>query len=574
MKTKLSFKFAVSFGAILLLMIIMSINSFVNLQNAKADLIKIEEANKRMKIADDIALEYKNTIAVIRAYAAFGDSIFLGQVDSGFEKLMTAEKELLAVARAEKRQDVQAIIDETTQYKETIIKEYLPLAKEYHNAKAAGNVALEQEYELKLMAITKRVSPVTASVASKIETITGNNEKLAVALIEESISRADKVNLFSLVISLIVLVLGSVISVVLTNMIRKPIVALTAITKQYADGDLRGSVDIKSSDEIGELGQALGTMHNNFVTMIAGIRSASEQLAAASEQTAASIEEVTATSEAVSKSMERLSGEADNGNRSMLEASQALVELSSLIQIAKKKANDTSNNSKETLTAAENGRTKVNESVSKMGNITEQTQKSSQIIGELNEYSQQISQITDTITTIAKQTNLLALNAAIEAARAGEHGRGFAVVAEEVRQLAEQSNQGAQEITALVQKVTEKTQLAVAAMTQNVAEVEGGVTTVNEAGVALDKILQAVTLMAGDTKRIGDITSEQVANSDQIVKLINDLSSVIESVAAHSEEVVASDEEQASALQTVAASAEETSAMANELERSVERFKV
>ncbi|WP_245692565.1 methyl-accepting chemotaxis protein [Sporomusa acidovorans] len=574
MKTKLSFKFAVSFGTILLLILIMACSSFINMQHSKADLIKIDEANKRMSLADDVAVQYKATIAAIRGYAAYGETAYLGQIDSGFENMVADEKELLTMAREDKRQEVQNVIDDTTQYKEIITKDYIPLVKAYHTAKTAGDAALVWEYEIKLNEMTKRLAPLDQAITNDVDGFAENNAALAKSLIDDSKNRVDNVNLFSLVVSLVVLILGLVIAIVLTKTIRNPIIVLTDATKKYAAGDLRDAIETHSSDEIGELGRSLSVMHSHFVSMITGIRSASEQLAAASEQTAASIEEVTSTSESVSKSMERLSGEAENGNQSMLEASQALVELSSLIQIAKKKANDTCNNSQETLAAAENGRTKVNESVSKMDNITAQTKKSSQIISELSEYSQQISQIIDTITSIAKQTNLLALNAAIEAARAGEHGRGFAVVAEEVRQLAEQSNQGAQEITSLVQKVTEKTELAVAAMAQNVTEVEGGVTTVNEAGLALDKILQAVTLMAQEAKEIGDVTSEQVANSDQIVKLINDLSSVIETVAAHSGEVLASDQEQSSALQTVAASAEETSAMANELEKSVEQFVV
>lgn len=573
-KMKLGLKFAVSFGVILLLMIIMTVNSFINLQNAKADLERIEEANNRMALADQIAMQYKGTIMAIRGYAAYGDASYLDQIESGFDKLLKLENELLAAARDEKRQEVQIMIDETTQYKDAVIKEYMPLAKAYHAAKAAGNFVLAEESATKMTGIAKRVAPLVQSISQKADVLAANNASLAKTLISGSRERADQVNQFSAGVSLVVLVLGLAIAIILTNMIRKPVLALTAVARQYADGDLRGVVEVESSDEIGELGDSLKTMHNNFVKMIINIRTAAEQLAMASEQMAASTEEVTATSEGISQNMQHLSNEADTGNHSMLEASQALVELSSLIQIARNKAEHTCSNSQETLTAAENGRTKVTESVCKMDNITQQTKRSSQIIGELNEYSQQISQIIDTITSIAKQTNLLALNAAIEAARAGEHGRGFAVVAEEVRKLAEQSNQGAQEITALVQKVTEKTQLAVTAMAQNVTEVESGVATVNGAGLALDKIMQAVTLMAGEAGQIGELTSEQVANSDQIVQLINMLSTMIETVAAHSEEVASSAEEQSSIMQTVAAGAEETSAMANQLRESVQRFLV
>jgi methyl-accepting chemotaxis protein len=573
-KMKLGLKFAVSFGVILLLMVVMTINSFVNLQNMKTDVTQISAANERMALADTIAINYKDAVATLRAYAAYGDAGYLGQTISSFDNLLKSEDELLALARPEKRQECQILIEETTQYRDIVINEYLPVVKLYHAAKAAGNFVQGQEYERRMTDIAKRVAPLAKSISDRADSIAVNNASVAKTLIDDSQVRVDRINQVSLVVSLIVLVLGMAIAIVLTNMVRKPMLALTTIAKQYAEGNLRNIPEIKTTDEIGELADSLKVMHNNFVRMITNIRTASDQLATTSEQIAASTEEVTATSEEISRNMQHLTEETDRGNTSMLDASQALIELSSLIQIAKKKANDASNNSSEALHVAENGRVKVTESVSKMDNITEQTKKSSMIIGELSEYSQQISHIIDTITNIAKQTNLLALNAAIEAARAGEHGRGFAVVAEEVRKLAEQSNQGAMEITALVQKVTEKTQLAVDAMSQNVIEVETGVATVNEAGAALDNILQAVKLMAAETGEIGAITSEQVANSDQIVQLINKLSTVIETAAAHTLEVSASVEEQSSAMQTVAAAAEESSAMATELQGSVQKFLV
>jgi len=122
--------------------------------------------------------------------------------------------------------------------------------------------------------------------------------------------------------------------------------------------------------------------------------------------------------------------------------------------------------------------------------------------------------------------------------------------------------------------VTEKTNLAVTAMAQNAVEVDSGVSTVNEAGGALDSILQAVKQTVTETKDIGDVTSSEVASSERIVKLINGLATMIESVAAHGEEIAASSEQQSAAMQTVAASAEETSAMAHQLRTSVEKFKL
>ncbi|WP_378955273.1 methyl-accepting chemotaxis protein [Pelosinus sp. sgz500959] len=574
MKLKVGAKIALSFGVIIVLIMTMGIYSLSSLRSANEDLTKINDANARMNLANDIVIQYKLTVSEIRAYVAYGDEVRFNNVEGNFNKVLTLENELVQMARPEKKEAVQALVDKTVKYKNTIMTEYMPIAKAYNAELLAGNFVKSEEYRQKLTQIAKKVGPQAAEIEKITDEFSNNNVADAKGLIKDSIARANNVMMSSTVISLFVLLFGITIAIILTNMIRRPVIALTEVAKQYAQGDLRSHVEVKTSDEIGELADSLRTMHTSFVDMISNIRSASEQLAATSEEMAASTEEVTATSGEISDNMRNLAIEAETGNQSMLDASQALVQLSSLIQIAKAKAEHTCENSEQTLSAAENGRLKVDESVSKMDHIKDQAEKSSQIIGELNEYSQQISHITDTITNLAKQTNLLALNAAIEAARAGEHGRGFAVVAEEVRKLAEQSDQGAQEITSLVKMVTEKTNVAVYAMAQNVLEVEHGVSTANEAGLALDRILQAVKQTTAEAQEIGHLTSEEVASSEQIVKVIDQLATVIETVATHGEEVSASAEEQSAAMQTVAASAEQTSAMAHQLKNSVEKFMI
>lgn len=411
-------------------------------------------------------------------------------------------------------------------------------------------------------------------IENKVESPKNTNIDVAKGLIKESIATGNSAIVTGGVISVVVVVAGLIIILFLTNMIRRPLLELTRAADQYANGDLRIAIQGNTSDEMGQLTNAIGMMRKNFIEMITNIRLASEQLVQTSEEMAASTQQVTAKGEEIAGNMQSLSQEASNGNQSVLATAETLMALSSLIQNAKTKADDACDNSGNTLIAAENGRVKIDESVSKMGNIKDQAEKSSHIIAELNDYSKQISQITDTITNLAKQTNLLALNAAIEAARAGEHGRGFAVVAEEVRKLAEQSDRGAQEITSLVKMITEKTNVAVAAMAQNVLEVEYGVSTVNEAGLALDRILGAAKETTTEIKGIGTVTSEQVASSEQIIELICQLATVVETVAAQGQEVSAAAQEQAAALQTVAASAQETSAMAYELKASASKFLV
>lgn len=574
MKLKIGAKIGGGFGVLILLVVIMATVTFSELRNAKDDLEKVSAASKRMQISEDIALQQKSAILDIRTYVAFGDETAKNRVEESLNKLIKLETDLLEVARPALKPEVQAVIDNTKKYQQIVVVEYMPVAAAYHGELTAGRFAKAQEYKAQLAEIAKRALPVTQSIEKAIAGFADINAKAAAELLQESTDNATQVITISLTISGIVILLGVFIAVFITRMVRKPVSLVTEASMAYAKGDLRTDIQYTSADELGDLAEALRTMRRNFVEMIRNIRVSAEQLAAASEEMAASTEEVTSTSEEVARNMQSLAKEAESGNHSMLEASKALVHLSSLIQIAQSKANTTAGNSENTRRVADDGRSKVTESVEKMSKIKQQTESASQIIADLNNYSKQIGEIVVTITTIANQTNLLALNAAIEAARAGEHGRGFAVVAEEVRKLAEQSNSGAQEITALIQMVTEKTQLAVAAMAQNVTEVEQGVCTVNQAGQALDQILQAIENTVTETKGILDVTTEEVANSAQIVRLIDQLSDVIETVAANCEEVSAASEQQASAMQTVAASAEETSAMSNQLKNSVENFRL
>jgi methyl-accepting chemotaxis protein len=209
-----------------------------------------------------------------------------------------------------------------------------------------------------------------------------------------------------------------------------------------------------------------------------------------------------------------------------------------------------------------------------MGNIKNQTVATEELIATLSRYSEQIGQITDTITGIAKQTNLLALNAAIEAARAGEAGRGFAVVAEEVRKLAEHSNEEAERVVQLVRKIAESTAAAVASTQRSRVEAESGVDAVQKAGAALEKILTAVLGTVKDMQQIVSVTNDEVATSDKIVQLINSVATGIETMSTHAQHVAAATEEITAAVETVASSAQQTSAMASELRGVVERFKI
>ncbi|MGC8486587.1 MAG: methyl-accepting chemotaxis protein, partial [Candidatus Baltobacteraceae bacterium] len=148
--------------------------------------------------------------------------------------------------------------------------------------------------------------------------------------------------------------------------------------------------------------------------------------------------------------------------------------------------------------------------------VRDSSAETSEAIRSLGEKSDQIGGIVETITGIAAQTNLLALNAAIEAARAGEHGRGFAVVAEEVRHLAEESQQAAATIAELIEQIQQETQRAVEVVEVSAEQTKGGVSTVEQAREAFLQIGQSVEDMSSRVEQIASAIRQIAASGDRM----------------------------------------------------------
>ena len=372
-------------------------------------------------------------------------------------------------------------------------------------------------------------------------------------------------------------VLGAAIAFIMTRSLTRPLRRVTVLAEMARGGDLtieREDFQINTRDELGTMADALADMVREQREMVRVMRDKSVHLSALSEENAASTEEVTTTTSEVAEGNTRLAEQTRRGRENSVEASKVMLEMSSLIQIAQNLAASADKNSTEMAGATEEGRKTVAQTVERMESIRRSVEETEELLTQLNAFSERIGVVGDTITGIADQTNLLALNAAIEAARAGEAGRGFAVVAEEVRKLAEQSQQGAGEVAELVAKILEGTRSAVASMQKSREGVEEGVSIAHVAGEALDRIGKAVRSSLGDVRKIISTTDEEVAKSDTVIALIDVNTSVMELTDDHVQTLAASMEETAAAMENVATSAQEVSETSEELRLMTERFRV
>ncbi len=212
--------------------------------------------------------------------------------------------------------------------------------------------------------------------------------------------------------------------------------------------------------------------------------------------------------------------------------------------------------------------------MSQMASIEKTVSSSAQVVTKLGERSKEIGQIVDTISGIAGQTNLLALNAAIEAARAGEQGRGFAVVAEEVRKLAEQSQEAAKEIAILISEIQSETDKAVVAMSDGTREVKVGAEVVNSAGQSFKEIVLLVNEESAQIKEISAAIQQMAAGSQQIVASAHDIDRISKDAAAQTQTVSAATEEQSASMEEIAASSQALAKMAEELQTAVRKFTI
>ena len=264
------------------------------------------------------------------------------------------------------------------------------------------------------------------------------------------------------------------VAVFATRSITGPLNEAVDIARRVADGDLTSVIDVGSSDETGQMMQALKHMNNSLTNIVAEVRAGTESIEVVSSQ--------------IANGNLDLSSRTEQQAALLGETAGAMRQLTGTVQQNADNARQANQLAARASEVALRGGSVVSHVIDTMGSITASSKKIVDIIG--------------VIDGIAFQTNILALNAAVEAARAGEQGRGFAVVASEVRNLAQRSATAAKEIKTLIGNSVDK--------------VREGSTLVEQAGVTMEEVVASVRRVADI---VGEITSASQEQSMDIASV-------------------------------------------------------
>ena len=281
------------------------------------------------------------------------------------------------------------------------------------------------------------------------------------------------------VIIAVALIATLLLAWLLTRSITTPLAQALRAARTIAAGDLSQSIHVQGKDEPAQLLGALATMQEQLQATIRGISESAQQLASAAEEMSSVMEQSTRGLQAQNDEIEQ--------------AATAVTQMSAAVDEVAGNAVSSAEASQASDEDSKHGHYQISETISSIQNLVNEVLDASGKAEGLAVQAQDISKVLEVIRGIAGQTNLLALNAAIEAARAGEAGRGFAVVADEVRSLAQRTQDSTEEIEQMITGIQQGTQDTVGALTSSAEHASQTLQRANSAGSALEKITAAIS---------------------------------------------------------------------------------
>lgn len=375
----------------------------------------------------------------------------------------------------------------------------------------------------------------------------------------------EKADIFSSVVYLNKIILATavlftiivvIVAFLFAKKITEPLVFLEKTAGTIAAGDLTPYWEVTSKDEVGSLSYSVKLMLESLRTIVDKVRQGANSVSSASRDLSSNTEQNTLVSTQIAQAATELAQNSERQTENIQQISSIIEETTVSVTQISNTVKTVSDFARSTAEEAQAGNQSMSTAMQQMNTIEISAQSMSGVLKGLNERSNSIGLIVQLISGIAEQTNLLALNAAIESARAGEHGRGFAVVAEEVRKLAEQSQQATVEISSLIQSMQRDSDQAVEAMSETIRSINSGTQIISSGAAAFQHIESSILHVSQQISEVASAADTLADGSKNMTSSIKEIEYITEGVNAAGQEMAASTEEQSATFEEIAASAE------------------
>ncbi len=376
---------------------------------------------------------------------------------------------------------------------------------------------------------------------------------------------------------LIILVMGLIslfMSLLLSKGIDHNIKMLKEVFAKASNGDLTVSITASTKDEFKDLAISFNSMIKNISELMNSVTKSSETVLETSTGLASMSEEVTVSISEVAKAIEEVSMGATEQAQNAQNGASEMEDLSNRLDKISINSNEMDKISNDTKDLSSKGLFMIDTLMEKSNRTKTATTEVNDIVHDMNESTKQINSISETISEITAQTNLLSLNASIESARAGEAGKGFAVVAEEIRTLAEQSQNSTEEIKGIIASIQKKSETAVNAIKSTETIVNEQYLAVNQTHEIFSEILKSIETMITKVDEIKTSIVDIDKKKQSTVSEIENISSISEQTASASQEVTASAEEITATMEEFTKHSSNLQTLAAQLKTEINKFKI